>query len=145
EGLASCAHGGDPPQLAQAGWWMFEVQPPTKEDDVRVTTAYNRMLELPGAWVRDVGFGEQAMIVTVALRRKKPICAGCGATGLTKDQGSSRQALAASGCWRGALHARLRRSHGVAGAADEPGVKGRRWLASLELPLEERESVNAAM
>jgi len=54
---------------------------------VRVTTAYNRMLELPGAWVRDVAFGEQAMIVTVALRRKKPICSGCGARGLPiKDQ-----------------------------------------------------------
>ena len=45
------------------------------------------MLELPGAWVRDVAFGEQAMIVTVALRRKKPICSGCGARGLPiKDQ-----------------------------------------------------------
>jgi hypothetical protein len=28
----------------------------TKEDDVRVTTAFNRMLGLPGAWVRDVEF-----------------------------------------------------------------------------------------
>ena len=49
---------------------------------MRVTTAYNRMLGLPGAWVRDVEFGEQAMIVTVALRRKNAICSGCGARGL---------------------------------------------------------------
>ena len=49
---------------------------------MRVTTAFNRMLELPGAWVRDVELGERAMIVTVALRRKKPICSGCGALGL---------------------------------------------------------------
>jgi transposase len=49
---------------------------------VRVTTAYNRMLGLPGAWVRDVEFGEQAMIVTVGLRRKNPVCSGCGARGL---------------------------------------------------------------
>jgi transposase len=49
---------------------------------VRVTTAFNRMLGLPGAWVRDVEFGERAMIVTVALRAKKPVCSGCGARGL---------------------------------------------------------------
>ena len=49
---------------------------------MRVTTAYNRMLGLPGAWVRDVEFGERAMIVTVALRRKQPLCSGCGARGL---------------------------------------------------------------
>ena len=49
---------------------------------MRVTTAFNRMLGLPGAWVRDVEFGEQAVIVTVALRRKQPICSGCGARGL---------------------------------------------------------------
>ncbi len=35
---------------------------------MRVTTAFNRMLGLSGAWVRDVAFGQQAMIVTVALR-----------------------------------------------------------------------------
>ena len=30
----------------------------------------------------DVEFGEQAVIVTVALRRKQPLCSGCGARGL---------------------------------------------------------------
>jgi len=40
------------------------------------------MLGLPGAWVRDVEFGAEAMIVTVALRRTQPICSGCGARGL---------------------------------------------------------------
>jgi len=49
---------------------------------VRVTTAFNRMLGLPGAWVREVAFGEQAVIVTVVLRVKKPVCSGCGARGL---------------------------------------------------------------
>ncbi len=52
-----------------------------EEGDVRVTTAFNRMLGLPGAWVRDVEFGAQAMIVTVALRRKQPVCSGCGRAG----------------------------------------------------------------
>jgi transposase len=49
---------------------------------VRVRTAYNRMLGLPGAWVKDVAFAEGAMIVTVAPRRKRPVCSGCGARGL---------------------------------------------------------------
>ena len=61
---------------------MFEVKRPVKEGGVRVTTAYNRMLGLPGAWVRDVALDQGAMIVTVALRRKRPICSGCGASGL---------------------------------------------------------------
>jgi len=59
---------------------LFELA--AKEDDVRVSTAFNRMLALAGAWVRDVEFGERAMIVTVCLRRKRPVCSGCGARGL---------------------------------------------------------------
>src|SRR5450755_234150 len=107
------------------------------------------MLGLPGAWVTDVEFGEQAMIVTVVLKAKKPVCSGCGARGL-KVKGPSQQALAPSpsrrpalparvpaqtaalpglrrsarargvGAWRRSLHARLRRPHGVARATDEP-------------------------
>jgi hypothetical protein len=66
-----------------------------KEGDVRVTTAFNRMLGLRGAWVRDVAFGAEGVIVTVALRRKQPVCSGCGARGLKiKDHRSS-----AGGIW----------------------------------------------
>ena len=49
---------------------------------MRVSTAFNRMLALPGAWVRDVAFGSEGVIVTVALRAKIPACSGCGARGL---------------------------------------------------------------
>ena len=49
---------------------------------MRVTTAFNRMLRLPGAFVRDVAFGSEGVIVTVALRAKRPVCSGCGARGL---------------------------------------------------------------
>jgi transposase len=59
-----------------------EFKRPLKEGDVRVTTAFNRMLGLPGAWVTDVAFGSEGMIVTVALKRKRPVCSGCGARGL---------------------------------------------------------------
>ncbi|MDQ6805506.1 MAG: hypothetical protein M3065_11200 [Actinomycetota bacterium] len=34
---------------------------------MRVTTAFNRMLGLPGGWVRDVAFGSEAVIVTPTL------------------------------------------------------------------------------
>ncbi len=49
---------------------------------MRVTTAFNRMLRLSGASVKDVGFGSEGVIVTVGLRARKPICSGCGARGL---------------------------------------------------------------
>jgi transposase len=49
---------------------------------VRVTTAFNRMLALPRAWVRDVTFGSEGVIVTVALRPGAPVCSGCGTRGL---------------------------------------------------------------
>jgi hypothetical protein len=74
---------------------MFDVQRPTKEGDVRVTTAFNRMLGLRGAWVRDVAFGAEAVIVTVALRAEKPVCSGCGARGLAIKE-APREAVAAS-------------------------------------------------
>ena len=81
-GLASCALDGRPAAaLLRQSAGCLKVSD-YEEGDVRVTTALNRMLELPGAWVRDVELGERAMIVTVALRRRKPICSGCGAHGL---------------------------------------------------------------
>jgi transposase len=77
---------------------------------VRVTTAYNRMLGLAGAWVRDVEFGQQAMIVTVALRRKQPVCSGCGARGLkVKDQRVKRWRHLDVGGLRCYIECRLRR------------------------------------
>jgi len=48
---------------------------------VRVTTAFNRLLGLPGASVIDVSFGPEGVIVTVRLRRRRRICSRCGQTG----------------------------------------------------------------
>jgi transposase len=87
---------------------------------VRVSTAFNRMLGLPGAWVRDVEFGEQAMIVTVALRRKKPACSGCGARGLPiKDQRVKRWRHLDVGGVRCQIECRLRRLY-CPGCGDRP-------------------------
>lgn len=51
-----------------------------------VTTALNRMLALPRAWVRDVAFGSEGVIVTVALRPCVPVCSGCGTRGLATKE-----------------------------------------------------------
>ena len=48
---------------------------------MRVTTAFNRLLGLPGASVIDVSFGGEGVIVTVRLRRRRRVCARCGQTG----------------------------------------------------------------
>ena len=99
---------------------MFEVQRSTKEDDVRVTTAYNRMLGLPGAWVRDVAFGAEGMIVTVALSRRRPVCAGCGARGLQiKDHRVRRWRHLDVGGTRCQIECRVRRLY-CPGCGDRP-------------------------
>ncbi|MGN6170554.1 MAG: ISL3 family transposase [Solirubrobacteraceae bacterium] len=48
---------------------------------MRVTTAFKRMLCLPGASVTDVSFGSEGVIVTVRLRRRRRVCGRCGQTG----------------------------------------------------------------
>ena len=48
---------------------------------MRVTTAFNRLLRLPGAAVIDVGFGGEGVIVIVRLRRRRRVCSVCGQTG----------------------------------------------------------------
>ena len=87
---------------------------------MRVTTAFNRMLGLPGAWVRDVEFGAQAVIVTVCLRRKRPVCSGCGARGLKiKDHRVKRWRHLDVGGLRCRVECRLRRLY-CPGCGDLP-------------------------
>jgi transposase len=77
---------------------------------VRVTTAFNKMLALPGAWVRDVAFGSEGVIVTVVLRAKRPVCSGCGARGLKiKDHRAKSWRHLDLGASRCILECRLRR------------------------------------
>ncbi len=61
--------------LAVHGQRLFE------EDGVRVTTAFNRLLRLPGASVTDVSFAPEGVVVTVRLRRRRRVCSGCGQVG----------------------------------------------------------------
>jgi transposase len=48
---------------------------------VRVSTAFNRMLRLPGASVIGVEFGHEGVVVRVRLRRRRRVCSGCGQVG----------------------------------------------------------------
>ncbi len=52
-----------------------------EEGDMRVTTAFNRLLRLPGASVIDVSFANEGVIVAVRLRRRRRVCGRCGQTG----------------------------------------------------------------
>ena len=45
---------------------------------MRVSTAFNRLLGLSGASVRAVRFDAEGVVVTVALRRRRRVCSGCG-------------------------------------------------------------------
>jgi transposase len=48
---------------------------------VRATTAFKRLLRLPGASILDVCFSAEGVVVSVRLRRRRRVCAGCGQTG----------------------------------------------------------------
>ena len=73
-------------------------------------TAFNRMLRLPGASVKDVAFGGEVVVVTVRLRAKRPVCSGCGARGLGikehREKSWRHLDLGASRCY---IECRLRR------------------------------------
>jgi transposase len=45
---------------------------------VRVTSAFNQLLALPGVWVTAVAFGADEVTVDVRLRRRKLVCPHCG-------------------------------------------------------------------
>jgi transposase len=54
------------------------TKPPNgEEDDVRVTTAFNRMLAIPGAFVASVTFSPEGVVVGLRRRRAKHSCP-CG-------------------------------------------------------------------
>ena len=87
---------------------------------MRVQTAFNRMLGLPGAFVRDVAFGGDGVIVTVVLRRGRRVCQGCGAEGLEiKDRRIGRWRHLDLGASRCVIECELRRLR-CPGCGDRP-------------------------
>jgi transposase len=57
---------------------------------VRITTAFNRILQLPGASVRTVAFTDQGMVIELRRRRRRLQCP-CGATTAARYDSSRRR------------------------------------------------------
>jgi len=79
---------------------------------VRVTTAFKRLMDLPGVTVSDVDFQPSKVVVTVKLRRRSLTCPSCGFTTRarydTRPVSSSWRHLDL-GRWRLEVRADLRR------------------------------------
>jgi hypothetical protein len=70
--LASCAVSGDALPPSKAGCWPFDVNGLSKDGDMRVVTAFKRMLHPDrSASVTDVGFEQDGVIVTRTLRKRR--------------------------------------------------------------------------
>jgi len=79
---------------------------------VRVTTAFKRLMDLPGVTVADVDFQPARVVVTVKLSRRKLHCTECGFT--TKARYDTRPISSSwrhldLGRWRLEVRANLRR------------------------------------
>ena len=106
---------------------------------MRVTSAFCRLLALPGIWVRQVEFAEEAVVVTVALRRRNLICPECGFS--TRSRYDRRPVESSwrhldLGIWRLEVRASLRRvncpDHGVRTEGVPFARAGSRHTADLE-------------
>jgi len=106
---------------------------------VRVTSAFNRLLALPGVSVGGVAFTEAAVVVTVALRRRRLACPHCpfstAARHDTRPVVSSWRHLDL-GCWQLQVKSRLRRlacpTHGVVTEAVPFARPGARFTRDFE-------------
>ena len=87
---------------------------------MRITTAFNRLLDLAGVSVRTVSFQPDRVVVTVALKRRRLQCPKCAYTTSHRESKQHHDSVWRHldlGVWRLEIHARLRRlrcpEHGV--------------------------------
>jgi transposase len=87
---------------------------------MRVSTAFSRLLRLPGVWVRSVKFQSDRVVVEVALRRRRLVCPKCCYSTRHRENRQKHQSgwrHLDLGVWRLEVHANLRRlrcpEHGV--------------------------------
>ena len=87
---------------------------------MRVSTAFSRLLDLSGVWVRSVSFEPRRVVVTVALRRRRLHCPKCSYSMRHRENKQHHDSVWRHldlGVWRLEVHARLRRLrcpvHGV--------------------------------
>jgi transposase len=79
---------------------------------VRVTSAFSRLLSLPGVWVRSVSFEPGHVVVTVALRARRLHCPKCSYSTRHRENKQHHDSVWRHldlGVWRLDVHARLRR------------------------------------
>jgi len=107
---------------------------------MRVTTAFKRLLRLDGVRVTNVEFSTAAVVVTVALRRRRLVCPMCGyetaAAYEVRRRDVSRWRHLDLGSWRLEVRAELRRlrcpTHGVRVEAVPFARHGSRFTADFE-------------
>jgi transposase len=77
---------------------------------MRVSTAFNRLLQLEGAYVEGVAFAQEGVVVSVRLRRGRRACSRCGQiVSVTHDTARRRWRHLDLGGTRCFVEARLRR------------------------------------
>jgi transposase len=77
---------------------------------MRVSTAFNRLLQLEGATVEGVVFAGEGVVVRVRLRRRRRVCSCCGQlVAVTHDSACRRWRHLDLGGTRCFVEARLRR------------------------------------
>ena len=64
---------------------------------MRVTTAFSRLLRLPGVWVRNVRFEPDRVVGEVALRRRLLVSPSAGTHARSEGQAAGGFGLAALG------------------------------------------------
>ena len=87
---------------------------------MRVSTAFSRLLRLPGVWVRSVSFEPDRVVVVVALRRRRLRCPKCCYSTRHRENRQHHESVWRHldlGVWRLDVRASLRRlrcpEHGV--------------------------------
>jgi transposase len=106
---------------------------------MRVTSAFSRLLDLPGVWVRSVSFEPGRVVVTVVLRRRRLQCPKCSYSTRRRENSQRHDSVWRHldlGRWRLEVHARLRRfrcpEHGVRVEGVPFGRDGARFTRDFE-------------